>query len=514
MANPKLQWLLTDGVTVDASESFAPENGIPGDPVARRLYNDWDGSVGSVDSGDFLITAVSRSTGVGDYSADDELAASGWIEIRLTGSGGTGMVNQTTGWLKVGRGRFVRGRAILAQGYRTIEQRLVIPLGAGIVGKEYKLRIIEDARAFMLSYGHTEGGAQGLRMGLGDASWTEILSGFEVVEAAVPDNTVEIARGVEVFAGVHYAAMAETATFSNLDGDGDALTIGNSYLALGSRDGTGGPTVWTKSVQGASPLSEANLPDLPDGHREIAWVEVPFSAVITDAEIHMERKVYGGAALVGTGLSPALHPFECLIGNALVVVPYSIDLDLTDDDLNYVWLSPSGGIESNTTGLQPEDMSCLIYELTVASGVITDRIDCRPWLYPNPVEVRLDIHGALSGSPVGYGVLPTRSSAQLVPFVGITAAVGDRGGTSGLTKFDIEATDRNDTYVSIYTDTSPDDLRPQIAYNAADPVDRESFPQVLFFHGGTRFKLSVPTAPGTASNGGHVVLRLAAVSAA
>jgi hypothetical protein len=108
MANPKLQWLLTDGVTVDASESFAPENGIPGDPVARRLYNDWDGSVGSVDSGDFLITAVSRSTGVGDYSADDELAASGWIEICLTGSGGTGMVNQTTGWIKVGRGRFVR----------------------------------------------------------------------------------------------------------------------------------------------------------------------------------------------------------------------------------------------------------------------------------------------------------------------------------------------------------------------------------------------------------------------
>ena len=128
--------------------------------------------------------------------------------------------------------------------------------------------------------------------------------------------------------------------------------------------------------------------------------------------------------------------------------------------------------------------------------------------------MRLDIHGVLAASPVGDGVLATRSSAYLIPFVGVTAAVGDRGGTSGLTKFDIEATDRNDTYVSIYTDTSPDDLRPQIAYNAAEPVDRDSFPQVLFFHGGTRFKLSVPTAPGTASNGGHVVLRLAAVSAA
>lgn len=513
MANPKFQWYLTDGVTADADESFAPVNGIPTTAIERRLYNDFGGAEGSVDSEDFLITAVSRSTGVGDYSMDDELAASGWIEIRLTGSGGTGMVNQTTGWLKVGRGRFVRVRGIKAEGYRTIEQRLVIPTGAGVVAKEYKLRVIEDARAFMLSYGHTEGGAQGLRMGVGDASWTELLVGFEASEAAVPDNTIEVARGISVFAGVPVPEMAEALTFSNLDSAAAALVAGEEYLALVTVDGSGAKTV-TKSPKGAAPLSEANLPDVPDGHREIFWAQVPFSAVITDAEIHMDRKVYGGANLVGTGLTPTLHPFEALLGDALVIIPSPAELDLTDDDVNYVWASPSGGVESNTTGLQPEDMSCLLYELTLASGVITEKIDCRPWIYPNPIEVHLDIHGALSGSPVGYGVLATRSSAYLVPFVGVTAAVGDRGGTSGLTKFDIEATDRNDTYVSIFTDTSPDDLRPQIPYNAAEPVDRESFPQVLFFHGGTRFKLSVPTAPGTASNGGHVVLRFAAVSAA
>jgi len=90
MANPKFQWYLPDGVTADADESFAPVNGIPTTPVERRLYNDFGGAEGSVDSEDFLITAVSRSTGIGDYSMDDELAASGWIEIRLTGSGGTG----------------------------------------------------------------------------------------------------------------------------------------------------------------------------------------------------------------------------------------------------------------------------------------------------------------------------------------------------------------------------------------------------------------------------------------
>ncbi len=514
MADPKFQWYMPDGTTLDADEGVAPVNGTPTTPFERRLYNDNGGVLGSVDSGDFVVTAVSRTTGVGDYTMDDELAASGWIEFRLTGSGGTGMVNQTTGWMKVGRGRFVRVKGIKAEGYRTVEQRLVIPIGSGIVAKEYKLRIIEDARAFMLQYGHTEGGAQGLRMGLGDASWSEILSGFEVVEAAVPDNTVEVAKGVEVFLGVHYAAMAETATFNDEDSATDPLTIGNEYLALGTRDGSGGPVVWTKSVQGAAPLSEANLPDVPDGHKEVCWVQVPFSGVITDAEIHMDRKVYGGAALTGTGVSPTLHPFESLIGNALVLVPFGIELALTDDDTNYVWADPSGGVESNVTGLQPEDMSCLYYEITLAAGVITGIIDCRPWIVPNPIEVHLDIHGVLSGSPVGYGVLPTRSSAQLLPFVGVTAAVGDRGGTSGLTKFDIEATDRNNTYVSIYTDTSPDDLRPQIAYDAAEPVDRESFPQVTFFHGGTRFKLSVPTSPGTASNGGHVVLRFAAASAA
>ena len=513
MANPKFQWYMTDGTTPDADEGLTPLNGTPTTPFERRLYNDNGGVLGSVDSGDFVITAVSRSTGVGDYTMDDELAASGWIEFRLTGSGGTGMVNQTTGWMKVGRGRFVRVKGIKAEGYRTIEQRLVIPIGSGIVAKEYKLRIIEDARAYMLQYGHTEGGAQGLRMGVGDASWTEILVGFEAAEAAVPDNTIEVARGISVFAGVPVPEMAEALTFSNLDSAAAALASGEEYLALVTIDGTGAKTV-TKSAKGAAPLSEANLPDVPDGHREIFWAQVPFSAVITDAEIHMDRKVYGGAQLTGSGVSPTLHPFESLIGNALVLVPFGVELALTDDDTNYVWADPSGGVESNTTGLQPEDMSCLFYEITLAAGVITEIIDCRPWLYPNPVEVRLDIHGVLSGSPVGYGVLATRSSAYLVPFVGVTAAVGDRGGTSGLTKFDIEATDRNNSYASIYTDTSPDDLRPQIAYNAAEPVDRDSFPQVSFFHGGTRFKLSVPTAPGTASNGGHVVLRLAAVLAA
>ena len=513
MANPDWGWFETDGTTANAVQSWTPLNGTPTTEIERRLYNDNGGGAGSVDSGDFVLTAISRPAGVGDYTMDDELAAGGYIEVRLTGSGGTGMVNQTTGWVRLGRGRYLRVKGIVADGYRTIEQRVSVPLGVGILAKDYKLRLIEDSRAFLLESGHTEGGAQGLRMGLGDASFTEILSGFQMSEAAVPDNTVEMVAGVGVYLGVPAAQLDETLTFNDEDSATDALASGEEYLALVTKD-SDGATAITKSPKGTAPLSEANLPDTPDGHRVLGWVQVPFSAVITDAEIHQDGLVYGYAALVGSGLSPDVHPFEAIIGNALLIVPTKTPLSLTDDDVNYVWASPSGAVESNITGLQPEDMSQLIWEVTLASGVITVIRDCRQPIYPNPVNVTLYRQGTLAGAQVFYGVLPSAASAYLLPISGVVAAVGDTGSVSGSTKFDVLATDRNDTFTTIYTSSGTQDERPDIAHDATEPVDTTSIPEVYFFHGHTRFRGLLVNVPGTASVDGTIVLRFSAVGAA
>lgn len=513
MANPAWAWYEDDGVTPNAVQSWSPVNGTPTTETVRRLYNDIDGTALSVDSEDFLLTAVSRPSGVGDYTMDDELAANGYIEVRLTSYGGAGMLPQTTGWVRLGRGRFLRVKGIKAEGYRTIEQRVNVPLGVGILAKEYKLLVIEDSRAFLLEIGHTEGGAQGLRMGLGDSSFTEILSGGVMTEDATPDNTVHVSLIKKVFAGVPSVIMDTLLTLSNLDVAAAALAATEEYLARVTVDATGAATV-TKSAKGVAPLSETLVPVVPDGARSLGWVQVQFDAIINTADIHQDDLLYGGAELVGTTVAPNLHPFEALIGNAMIVVPGIIPLTLTDDDVNFVWIDPSGGVESNITGLQPENMSQLLYEVTLASGVITLVRDCRQWIYPNPVNVTLYKDGTLAGSQVFYGVLPSLASAYLLPIGGVVAAVGDRGATSGATAYDIFATDRNNTYVTIYTSSGTQDERPSIAYNAAEPVDSTSVPEVYFYHGGTRFKVSLTEVPGTASVGGIITLRFSSVGSA
>lgn len=513
MSDPAWAWYEDDGTTPAVAPSLAPLNGVATDPVTLRLYNDIDGSAGSVDSEDFLLTILSRPKGVGEYTMEDDLSAGGYGEIRLTDYGGTGMLPQTSSWTSVGGGRYLSVRSIKAEGYRTIEHRFNVPLGVGVLAKDYRIAVIENQRTISLDMGHYEGGAQGVRLGLGDGSFTHILSGFEIEEAGTPDNTVNVLTGAKVIEGVPSVNMEEVLTFNDEDSDAQALLTGEEYLVLVSVDETNAATA-TKGFKGTSPLSETYLPALPDGHREIGWLRVPFSAVITQSEINQDGLLYGCAKLVGSGLNHDVHPFEAVMGNTLIIVPSPIPITLVDDDVNYVWLSPSAAITVNQDGLQPMTRSQLLYEVTVASGVVTEVVDCRHFLYPNPVEVHLYRQGTLAGAQVFYGVLPTASQAYLLPIGGIVAAVGDRGGASGSTLFDVFATDRDNTYVTLFTDSGTQEERPEIAYNATNPIDTGSIPQVLSFHGGARFKGSVVSVPGTASVDAMLTLRFSAVGAA
>lgn len=506
-------WYDSDDITPNATASYTPTNGTPSAIEERHLFNDYGSLLGATDSGDFLLTVISRPSGIGDYTMDDALAAGGYVEIRLIGSSGTGIANQTTGWVRLGRGRYLRVKGIPVGCSREFEMRVNVPLGAGVLAKDYKLRLIEDARAILLEAGHTEGGAQGLRMGLGDTSFTELLSGFEMTEDGTPDNTVHLAMGKKVEAGAPQVVMDTLMTFTNTDSAAAALVVGEEYLDLVTIDETGA-IVHTKSVKGTAPLAASFIPDVPDGHREIGWIQVQFDAIINTADIHQENLVYGCAAIAGTSLTPDIHPFESIIGNAFIISPTLIPLSLADNDVNYVWVDPSGSVSSNVTGLQPESMSQLIYELTTSAGAITAVRDCRQFVYPDPIEVTLSLQGTLAGTNVFYGHLPTLSQAYLLPIGGIIASVGDRGGTSGSTKFDIFSTDRNDTYTTLFTSFASQDERPDIAYNAAEPVDFDAVPEVYSFSGGTRFKGYVVQIPGTASVGATITLRFSAVGAA
>lgn len=503
-------WYENDDVTPNATLSYNPTNGTPSGATERHLHNDFDAS-GDDDSEDFLITVLSRPSGVGDYTMTDELAAGGYVEGRLIGSGGTGIVNQTSPWTPLGRGRYLRVKGIPAECFREFEFRANVPLGVGMLAKDFKVRIIEGARAINLELGHYEGGAHGLRMGLGDATFSELLYGFDMTEDATPDATVHVSAGIKVIEGVPSARTEEILTFTDLDVNSAALAAGEEYLALVTVDETGAATQ-TKSAKGTAPVNEANLPAVPDGHKAIGWVQVPFGLVINTAEIHQDNRVYGGAKLEGTGLSPTISPFEGLIGNSIVLVPSPVTLTLVDDDVNYVFISPTGSVTVNVTGIQPESLSQLAYEVTVAAGVITSIVDCRAWVYPNPLEVEIKVDGTLTTSSEGFGVLACGQSAYLLPLGGVAFSVGSPGTTSGANTIDILAADRAGAFTTIFTGGTE---VPSIAYDATHPVDFDSIPKVMFFHGYTRFQVDFTAVAGAGTpKAATVVLRMSGVGSA
>lgn len=501
-------WFEDDGVTPNDFITYTPTNGVPTDPVVRRLYNNQPGDPGFTASGDVLLTLLSRNTGVGDFTAEDELAANGYVKARIVGSGGDDIENQTTGYTPLGKGRFMVVRDLPDETYREFEFIVDIPLGAGLLAKEFILEVIEGMRSFSLSRGYYEGGFHGLRMGLGDQATNWICYGFEVEAQSVPDNTVIVRRGSSIRLGVPYAVPEDPAlAFDNLDSAAAALASGESYPVRMSLS-TLGVFTTTKGVKVTDPVNEAQVPDVPEDHIDLGWLVVPFSAEIT--EIHQDDVRYGGALLVGTSLAPSIHPFEALIGNAIVYQADAYPIVLVDDATNLVWADPDGSI--TVADAQPSSRAVLIWEVPVASGSIVweDVKDLRPWLYPNPVDVRIDVAGTLTGSSEGFGVLPCAQSAYLLPIGGVVFSVGDPG-SSGANTIDVLAADRDGAFTTIFTGAEE---VPSIAFDAAHPVDTDSMPQVLFFHGYTRFQVDFTAVGGGTPKAGSVVLRMSGVGAA
>lgn len=501
--------------TVETSSlSFAPTNGVASAAQELHLANDLDGTGPATASEDILVTALSRNAGVGDYTMDDEIAANGWLEVRLIGTTGSDIPTQTSGWTRLGRGRFMRVVGIPRESTRHFEIRLNIPIGAGVVAKDVKLRVIEGLRAISLEMGHYEGGAQGLVMGLGDQSRSQILSGFILTPEGTPDNTANYTRGVYTHEGIPYPEIAGKLTFNDEDVNTDALASGEEYLAQLSVGATG--ITVTKSAKGTAPLPESDLPAVPDGEESIGYVVVPFDATISAGDIHQDDEhplVYGGAALIGTGLAPEVHPFEMMVGNNLLVSPSIFEVILTDDDLNYVWANTDGSVTAEVDGIQPTDCSMLLYEATVAAGVITALRDCRHWLYPNPVEVTLSRAGALNTGDVASGVLPTRAQCYLLPIGGIVASL-DEPGTTNESTWEIEASDRGAAFATLFPSAEADQY-PSIAFDAAEPTTFDAFPEEFSFHGGTRFRSTLTAEAGAGdSEGQTITLRFSAVGAA
>src|SRR5688572_14984095 len=127
------EWYNPAETVVTSFLSFAPINGVATAAQELHLANDLDGTGPATDSEAFLVTALARNAGVGEFSTDDEIVANGWVEGRLIGTTGSDISAQTSGWTKIGRGRFMRVYGIPRESARHWEFRINIPTGVGVV---------------------------------------------------------------------------------------------------------------------------------------------------------------------------------------------------------------------------------------------------------------------------------------------------------------------------------------------------------------------------------------------
>lgn len=499
-----LQWYDSTGVTAQPTLTFAPVNGTPTAWQTVRVYNDHD-SGGASDSREILLTAFSRNTGSGSYSQDDDVALNGWIEVRITGSGGTGIEAQTVGATAIGRNRFLSVRPIPASAcYRVVEVRLNIPAGVGTQAKDVRLRLIEGSRAVATAIGLRAGGVMGLRMPVGDTATYQVLEGGSVTPQGSPDNTVAVSTLAGLGAGVPNVLVAHNETLNDTDGDAATLSSGEEYFCALCYDGST-TLAQVKGSKGTAPLADSAKPEVPENNVCLAMIRRNYDATIEAADIETDLMWWGGAFLEDTGdLNPKIWALEAVLGDMVIVSATYDLLTLTASDENFIWLLPGGSIGVELAGTPPENGAALLYRATTDGSGITALVDCRPWTAPNLYVMTLKAAGALSGGETDFGVLPRTADAVLLPVGGVVMAMGDQGTTSGANTADLNYSEGGAAFATIFTSQGSVDLRPSVAYDAADPVDSDARPEVLVFRGGTRFRLDVDAVAGAGTPGDMV----------
>lgn len=506
MAVPKLEFYSGDGLTANPSLSFSSQNGSPTAAQVIRLYNDKGGLTSADDAEGVAVEALSALSGSTNFSADDFYAANRFVEVRAVGQGGVGIEAQTTAWTRVGKNARLSLRKIPGDCYRELEVRLNIPAGSGSVARDVLLISDHSSTSRSIGEGHYEG-AQGVLAGVGDSDFSAILSGGVLTPNSPADNEVNLSLSVGVVAGVPFAMAEQAIVFNDEDGSSVALASGESYpviVSFGS-DGAGGVEVHaTKGDKATAPLDPDDRPELPDGDVLIGFVEVPFSAEIDSTEIDQQELLLGGFALDSTAssLTVQVHGGHGMVNNHIVRSLKKTPLTLPASDDSYLWVG-QGATYYQTTDLEaPVPRAALLWKVTTDGTGVTAVVDLRTWIAPNLYALPISRGGVLADEGKAYSVIPAGGPSYLLPLGSVLFSLGDAGGTSGATGFDLEASEAGGAWASILLSI------PTIAYTAIDPrVDGQ--PTVFRLEGGTRLRVRVDEVPADASEDLTAILWLA-----
>lgn len=509
MADP-MKWYDASTVTVltgtpNALAALSGETGSAGSTAQVLAYNEGSGSPTQVGR---YVRLVSRNTSPDDWVAEGHDAVDGmWIEARI--NGGEGVTLSTGPWTKLGPGAVLPLPDLPGDTGAYIDYRTFVP--AGEAASTVEISFAFGAAAAVSVPGVSAEGGSGIVLGIGDGSVNKLLyiNGDVVENPSAADNQVQIQDLIWIGGGRMRSKLQHLQSFNDVDGDSATLASGEAYIA-GLSLATDGTVTVIKGSKGATPLATSDRPAAPSGEPVLAWVTVPFSAVINDAEItNVHEDEYGG--LTSSALDITIAPYVALAGDRRVTAAASADASISDGATSYAWARHDEAIEATSTEDPPTDspLAAQLWEVTTSGGVVTATVDRRKWVGHEQLvlEMIFNTGSAMAVNDYAYAMLPA-GRWQVQAYKGVRAGLFDIGTTptAGATTFDVEYHAGSGTWTTLFTSqtTAVPDRGTSVAWDSTTYSDDGGIPEVLELVGPVAIRgrvAEIPTA-GAAPSGG------------
>lgn len=427
-----------------------------------HVWNEKGNPSGQTAPNVFLILQTEAPADPGTFlsrgvAPQDEL----WGRVRITGQINTGdpsFVLQATGWRVMGAYAGLLIGDLPPDCAAVIEVAMQPPGTALELSWAWRLSALRDeySRPLPPAVGRLAPGVLPL---VGTDSAYALLSGHAVTPTSPADDQVHVAPGLAVLSGAVDGAITQDVTLDQDDGSAATLGAGESYKAAITR-AAGGATV-TKGDKGADPAEPTPPPDEP----LLAVVTVHHQAggtsEIEAADIDTSRTAFGRfhAEPGSTGTKLRISAGEAVAGETWRVRDGWIEVDLVDDDSNWIWLLATGLLEVTQTAVPPEPDALLLWEADVATGALTELRDRRTYAGRHVV---LSLRGDFPASAPAL-VEDLMVGHELLHLEAVTLRASDNGGgSSGETVADLEVDG-----TTVFTDQGTEDLRPRVAFDAA-----------------------------------------------
>lgn len=498
-----LAWYDSALVLLASRPSIAADPGQAGNIVTLYLINN-KGGVGAQTEPETGVHGLYRDAGsVNDPVEIGHAWAQGrYGEIRIVG-GYNGWGGAPTDWVKLGAGSSLAIPVPIPndQGVK-VEVRLNPP--SSVIGVAAEMTLAVDRElAVEAGLGASKSKGDGVILGVRDGGFSEVTRGGAVTQDdAGASKDVDVAATAGVATGIPYAVAA--ATEVNIP---DASAAKNRYDLISIS--ASGVLTRTAGVEDTPPLTNADKPAVPAGHRELAWVQKRDTQNVLDSDIDNTVRRLGLFPLsLGIGRNVTVGRGQALVDGSLVKQDGDVPIPLAASITSRLWLGRSGGWLVTTTAEIPGRGYLLMYEADTDATTVTATRDLRHYVGFDHLDLAFYWPGTLAANTYAYAVNPEDRTIYLLPLPtgAVAASVQDNGGTSGATVFDLEYSDNGGSWTTLYTGAVD---RPSIAHDAAAHTDHDSHPLVLAIPPRARVRGKVAAIPAVASVDGYLTVQCA-----